>query len=450
MRKRLLLLPCTVLISLLNLNAQTSSSKDTKPETLPPKPTLFGIHFSGYIKSDILLDTRQTVGLRDGQFLLYPEPVNPDAEGKDINASGNFNILNIQTRLTGIITGPDALGAKTSGMIEAEFFGNSNPNINTFRLRHAFVKLNWSATELLVGQTWHPMFSPNCFPNTVSFNTGAMFAVFSRNPQVRITQDFGKFSMSLSVLSQLDFTSTGPDGVNTKYLRNSIIPELDLQVQYLKKYGNSGNEFLLGAGIDYLALTPRLTSNVIITKALDTVINNVVVHQNATTMSYKINTQITAFSYNFMAKLKLPTITFKIGAYYGENSYGFTLLGGYAVKTIIDPVKGFVEYANIRTMTVWGEFSTNGRIWQTGIFGGYSRNLGAGEVLSGPYYSRGSDIDYLYRISPRLVCNINKVRFAAELEYTAAAYGKTNEKGYVYNAKEVANLRLLLGVYYFF
>jgi hypothetical protein len=45
---------------------------------------------------------------------------------------------------------------------------------------------------------------------------------------------------------------------------------------------------------------------------------------------------------------------------------------------------------------------------------------------------------------------VGKFRLAAELEYTVAAYGKTNEKGYVYNVTEVGNLRPLLGVYYFF
>lgn len=433
-----------------NLVAQPGSSAGTSPETSSPKTPAFGIHFSGYVKTDIYLDTRQIVGLREGQFLLYPEPVKNDIDESDINAKGTFNMLNIQTRITGNITGPNVLGAKTSGMIEAEFFGNINPNINTFRLRHAFVKLNWPKTEVLAGQTWHPMFSPNCHPGTVSFNTGAMFAVFSRNPQLRVTQEFGKFSASLSALSQLDFTSTGPDGPSTKYLRNSMIPELDFQFQFLTKNEAKETEFLLGAGIDYLVLTPRMSNEVIVTKAMDTVINNLVVHQNAVTRTYKDNTQIGAFSYNLMAKLKLRPVTLKIGGYYGENGYGFTLLGGYAVKSVIDPAKGSVEYSNIRTMTTWGEVSTNGKTWQAGIFGGFSKNLGADETVSGPFYSRGSDIDYLYRISPRLICNIQKLRLAAEVEYTAAAYGKTNGKGYVTDAKEVANLRLLLGIYYFF
>lgn len=114
---------------------------------------IFGIDFSGFVKTDIIHDSRQTVSIREGHFLLYPAQEELDINGKDINAVSNFNILSIQTRLHGKITGPDAFGAKTSGAIEGEFFGHSDGDINGFRLRHAFVKLNWTNTQLLVGQT---------------------------------------------------------------------------------------------------------------------------------------------------------------------------------------------------------------------------------------------------------------------------------------------------------
>ncbi|MGE5424510.1 MAG: hypothetical protein ACM3N9_04050, partial [Syntrophothermus sp.] len=345
---------------------------------------------------------------------------------------------------------PDALGAKTSGFIEAEFFGNINQNINVFRLRHAYVKLNWPKTEFLAGQTWHPMFSPLCFPNTVSFNTGVMFAVFSRNPQLRITQTFGHFSISAAALSQIDFTSTGPDGPSSKYARNAAVPEMDIQLMYRKKDDATGREFLVGAGMNYLVLLPRLSSNVTTRNAIDTVINGIVIHQPAITASYKTDQTISAFSWNVMAKLVLKKVSFKAGGFYGQNAYGYCLLGGYAVKSVTDPAKGIVEYANLRTITAWGEIASTGKKWQPAIFAGFSRNLGIGEPVAGPYYARGNDIDYLYRISPRLIRDFNKFRISGELEYTVAAYGKTNGSGYVYNSEEVGNLRVLIGVYYFF
>ena len=426
-------------------------SKESTEQKAPEKKTpLFGITFSGYVKTDIFFDTRQTVSLRDGHFLLFPEPKAPDANGKDINAKASYNILSIQTRFAASITGPDALGAKTSGYIEAEFFGNVNPNINTFRLRHAWVKLGWPTTELLVGQWWHPMFVPECSPSTVSFNTGAPFVVFSRDPQIKITQHIGKFSLAFTMLSQVDFMSDGPDGANTKYIRNSVIPESDLQFQFRTVNSAKTTEFLCGFGVNWQMLTPRLSSTITLSPAYDTVIDGKVYHHDAVSATYKTDAKSMAMAYNAYAKLKLKTVTFKLGGEYGGNNNAYTMLGGYVVKSVTDPTRGFVDYANIRSFAAWAEFHTNAVRWQPGLFLAYAKNLGAGVDVTGPYYARGSNIDYAYRISPRLVFNVHKFSLAGELEYTVAAYGTTNGKGYVSNSSEVGNLRFLLGVYYFF
>ena len=200
----------------------------------------WGIKFSGFVKTDLFWDTRQVVAAREGHFLLWPAPPNYDVNGEDINAHPSFNFMNIQTRIRGTITGPDVLGAKSSGVVEGAFFGHNNLDVNGFRMRHAFVKLNWSSTELIVGQTWHPMFIAQSFPLVISFNTGAPFQPFARNPQVRLTQRFGNFSLAGIAFSHRDFTSAvGVDG-----LRNSAIPELHLQMAYQSK--NESSEFLVG------------------------------------------------------------------------------------------------------------------------------------------------------------------------------------------------------------
>ena len=64
----------------------------------------FGIKFSGFVKSDFIFDSRQSVAVREGHFHLYPLNELSDADGVDINAQPNFNILSIQTRLKGTIT----------------------------------------------------------------------------------------------------------------------------------------------------------------------------------------------------------------------------------------------------------------------------------------------------------------------------------------------------------
>jgi len=448
--KRLLL--CGWLVAALSLTtaAQTTApSSEVKKEEKKEKN--FGIMFSGYVKTDVFFDTRQTVGLRDGHFLLFPEGPKIDADGKDINAKASYNFLSIQTRFAGSIWGPDALGAKTSGYFEAEFFGNINPNINSFRLRHAWVKLNWKTTELMVGQWWHPMFVPECSPATVSFNTGAPFVVFSRNPQVKLTQKFGNFSLALTMLSQVDFMSDGPEGLNTKYIRNSVLPESNIQLQYIVTNYKKDITFICGAGVNFQMLTPRLSSTVILSAAYDTVINGKVYHQDAVTATYKASSvKSTSMAYNAYAKLKLKKQTFKIGGEYGGNNNSYTMLGGYVVKSVTDPMRNLVDYANVRSFAAWAEWHTNNLRLQPGLFVAYGKNLGVGEVVKGPYYARGNNIDYAYRISPRLVFNSNNFRLAGEIEYTVAAYGTTNEKGYVSAPSEVGNLRFLVGIYYFF
>lgn len=382
----------------------------------------FGISFSGFVKTDFIYDSRQTVSLREGHFFLYPQSENLDVNGKDINAKSGFNILSIQTRLNGRITGPDAFGAKTSGQIEAEFFGTADGDINGFRLRHAFVKFDWDKTSLLVGQTWHPMFVVEMFPGVVSFNTGAPFQPFSRNPQIRFTYSVENMKFILAALSQRDFQSNGPDGFSSSYLRNSLIPNLHAQLQY-SEVGN-----LFGAGVDYKKLTPRL----------------------ATVKKVVTDNSISALSAIVYAKLNIKPVTIKTEVVYGNNLADHLMLGGYAVKSI-NAVTGEEEYTPVSVLSFWGEIATGKEI-EFALFGGYSKNMGAGDNISGSYYGRGINIENLIRISPRVQFNSGQSRISTELEYTSAGYGTPANlnKGKVENVKTFSNLRLLIAVYYFF
>lgn len=382
----------------------------------------FGISFSGFVKTDFIYDSRQTVSLREGHFFLYPQSENLDINGKDINAKSNFNILSIQSRLNGRITGPDAFGAKTSGQIEAEFFGTADGDINGFRLRHAFVKFDWDNTSLLLGQTWHPMFVVEMFPGVVSFNTGAPFQPFSRNPQIRFTYSVENLKFILAALSQRDFQSNGPNGFSSSYLRNSVIPNLHAQVQY------SYEGYLFGAGIDFKKLTPRLS----------------------TTKNVATDNSISSLSAIAYTKLNIEPVTIKSEVVYGNNLADHLMLGGYAIKSI-NAITGTEEYTPAGVFSFWGEISTGKEI-EFALFGGYSKNLGADDKITGSFFGRGNNIDNLLRISPRVQLNSGKTRIASELEYTSAGYGTPDNlnKGKVENIKSVSNLRLLFAVFYFF
>ena len=382
----------------------------------------FGISFSGFVKTDIMYDTRQTVAIREGHFLLYPSPELMDKNNVDINAKSNFNILSIQTRLTGKIIAPDAFGARTSGQIEGEFFGTTDGDINGFRLRHAFVKLDWENTSLLIGQTWHPMFVTDMFPGVVSFNTGAPFQPFSRNPQIRFSYAIDEVKFIVAVIAQRDFQSNGPGGFSSIYLRNSVIPNLHAQVQY------SSNGHLAGVGIDYKKLTPRIV----------------------TTKNIATDASVSGFSALGFIKLNLDPVTLKAQGIYGQNIPDLMQIGGYAVKST-DATTGVESYTALSNFTVWGELST-GKQTEYALFFGYSKALGASDNITGAYYGRATDIENIFRISPRIQFNSEKTIVSTEVEFTSAGYGTPNglNKGKIENVKTVSNLRLLLAFNYFF
>lgn len=399
----------------MNLSAQT----EAKP--------VFGISFSGYVKTDLIYDSRQTMNLREGHYLLFPKGESLDKDGRDINAAPSFHMLSIQTRLLGKITGPDALGAKTSGLIEAEFFGTSESDLNGFRLRHAYVKLNWPATELLIGQFWHAMFITDSFPDVVSFNTGAPFQPFSRAPQVRLTRQFGRFSLIATALAQRDFVSNGPEGASSVYARNAALPEFNLKAQYFWSCAG-GCELLVGAGADYKSIVPRLS----------------------TSAGYRTDAAVRSWAGLAYFKYKTAAATLKAELVYGQDLHHLTMLGGYAVHTVTDSDKGFESYTPLETASGWIEIQTNGPKVQAGLFAGYAKNLGAKETIGGASYARGANIAALYRLAPRVLLNSGKLRLAGEVEWTAAAYGTPDGSGVVGDAKWIGNLRLLGAVYYFF
>ncbi len=408
MKKLLLLFSLNVLITLPFFGNQ--------------EKTGFGILFSGFVKTDVIYDTRQTSAFREGHFLLYPSSELLDQNGNDINSKSNFNILSIQTRLTGKITAPDAFGAKTSGQIEGEFFGTSDADINGFRLRHAFVMLDWEKISLLVGQTWHPMFVTEMFPGVVSFNTGAPFQPFSRNPQIRLSYKIDDIKIILAAIAQRDFQSNGPAGFSSAYLRNSVIPNLHFQLQY------SNNGTLAGAGFDYKKLTPRLV----------------------TEKNVKADATVSGFSALGFLKLNLDPVTLKLQGIYGQNIPDLMQIGGYAVKSI-DAATAIESYTSLSNISGWGEISV-GKQTEVALFFGYSKSLGASDNIIGPYYGRATNIENIFRLSPRIQFNSEKTRISTEVEYTSAGYGTPNglNKGKIENVKTVTNVRLLLAFYYFF
>ncbi len=429
-----------ILFALLIIIPSLIKAQESKEE---PK---YGITFNGFVKNDFFYDTRENYTIREGHFLLYPKEKKLDFDNNDINAISSFNFLSIQSRLTGKITAPDAFGAKTSGVLEADFFGNENASFvdaNGFRLRHAFVKLNWAKTELLTGQYWHPFFIPGCFSEVVSFNTGVPMQPFSRNPQVRVTRKIGKMSIAGALSAQRDFTSP----ISSSSLRYSNIPDLSAMFTYETKNEESKSELLTGFVINYKSLLPLVTTT-----------------NGAKTFVTK--EKVNGLSATAFFKFKKPKYTVKLQGVYGQNLFDLTMLGGYVVNAVTDTAKNRVSYKTLNNIAGWAEFNTNGKKVQFGIWAGYTQNLGSSDTIVA--YSnkvggtdattRGANIKSIARIAPRVVFIQEKFTFATELELTSAAYATYDETGLMNRDKYgvitksyyESNVRLLLSVIYKF
>lgn len=414
-----LLLCIALLAAAFNSKAQTTSATAKPAETNPS----WGVKFYGFVRNDIMFDSRQIVSAREGDLSLYAKDKSLDENGKDINAAPTFHMLAITSRVGTNITGPDAFGAKTSAVFEAEFFGNFDGGINEFRLRHAYAKLDWAKTQLAFGQYWHPMFVADCYPGTVDFNTGMPFQPFNRSPQVRLTQKLdkaNKVSLILAILSQRDFASVAPSGYSANDpLRNSVIPNLHTQIQY------KDSKFLIGAGIDYKSIRPRLSSGtpVLVSKE-------------------RVN------SASFIAYTKLTTkaVVLKAEAVIGKNLTDHVMIGGYLGYQ--PTAKDIETYKPTRTNAYWFEIAGTGKKVVPGLFAGYTCNQGAAEGATAAYGRgiaiSGRSVKNIYRISPRIEFISGKFKIGTELEYTTAKYGATTNDAKVTGTTDnINNTRLL-------
>lgn len=389
------------------------------------------VKVGGFVKNDMFWDSRKTVSAREGHFLLFPASEKLDPDGNDINGASSFNFLSIQSRLGLTVSGARALNADISAKIEGDFFGQLNPNINIFRLRHAFIKMKWISTEVLLGQYWIPMFVTDCFPGTVSFNTGVPFQPFGRNPQIRVTQTMGMAKMIFVANSQRDYSSRGPNPLapsttltSGQFLRDALIPELSLQV-HLKP----ADAVLFGMGASYKQIVP----------------------QTSTSMGYVTDESIGGYNAFAFLRFNFKPITIKAQGIYGQNIPDVLSIGGMAISDSTDKEKGFVSYTTINTLSSWIDITTNGKNFQVGLFAGFSKNLGAKDKIVGPKYGLGTNIASMYRVSPRVSYKVNKLKFALEGEYTNASYGTSfDEYGIPQDAKGIGNLRVLFASYFFF
>jgi len=298
----------------------------------------------------------------------------------------------ITSRITGKLKAPDAFGAKTTGVIEADFSGLSNSDINGFRLRHSYIELQWERSTLLLGQYWHPLFVPDVFPNVLALNTGAPFQPFIRSPQISFSYHIGGWRLMASALSQLDYTSEGPVGRSSAYIRDAGIPNMHVQGQF--RY----QKVLFGVAVDYKTILPQ-----------EDLIDP--------TQSEMLST----LAYMIYGSMEIRGLKLKSKVILGDNLTEHLMLGGYYAQR--DPISGqYHSYRPTRHINTWLTLGKNFKNLEFSTFFGYSKKLHGRSAMEEVEFGRGLDIDHCIRIAPLFGLSSGNLRFYLEGEYTMAAY----------------------------
>jgi hypothetical protein len=420
-------------------NAQTA----TTTPAAPVAEKEWDVSLYGFIRTDYIFDSRKSAQVRELNLNLYPlDEAKLATDGdKDQNAVGQSNFLSVVSRLGTKVKGPNVWGAKMSGTLEGDFFGNteasasSNSSIGMFRLRHAFVNMDWSKTSLTMGQTWYPNFIPEVFPGVANFSTGILFNPFGWATQVKIKQNLTKeVSIAATAYKEREFPTNAVAAAPNQNSAtiNSSIPTFNAHLQFKNK------NWIAGLQAEYKSIQPLTVSN--------------------TKMSKETVTSTTFMGY---AKYSNDKFSFKAYGITGGDMSNLVMLGGYAGYTT--SATEVEKYEASKTTAFWFDIASNGKKIAPGLFFGLTTNNGTGHSLASgesvKYYMRGTNatatrvIDQVMRISGRIDFKQNKFRVTPELEYTSAIWGDLNANGTGTadaNQVKVGNFRTMISCAYSF
>lgn len=370
----------------------------------------FSLEWHGFVNPHYYADSRSVVGGREDMMLFYPKPILRDSLGNDINDGWQADMLAITARLGLRVKGPDMLGARTSAYVEGDFTGSTNATINNLRLRHAYIEMNWQHHRLVAGQYWYPMVIHEIMPMTNPLNMGAPFHCYARQPQVRYEYSVSGIEAVAVASWQLDNMSqgllNGLPASSTLFARHSLVPELNLQLRYLNEH------FFFGAAANLKTIQPQVVS-------VATLLQHTELHSS--------------FSWSVFGKYSGEAVTVKVQALLNNSLYEGCSLGGYLM--VADS-----SFQDWHFNTVWLDVEKSTGHWRPGLFLGVAKNLDYGNADYLHCFGRGHELEYLWRVQPRLTYKtLTGLDFTAEAEYTYAGYDKP-----------VGNLRLSLSMVYSF
>jgi hypothetical protein len=154
------------------------------------------IKLYGFLRLDLDIDSQHPNNTQTPLFINSPEA---SAGG---TTNGDFSMHPRLTRFGVDYSGPrleKLANARLSGKLETDFENGGSESRQIIRIRHAYLRMDWSSFSLLAGQTWDtvsPLF-PTVNNDTLQWNAGN---VGDRRPQLRAAYEpkvgRGKFSFT--------------------------------------------------------------------------------------------------------------------------------------------------------------------------------------------------------------------------------------------------------------
>jgi len=376
--------------------------------------------FYGSVRNDFYYQNRQAQESSEGFMMLFPKDHAYDAAGRDIHRDGSANLFNFHTTLGVNITGPTFGKVATSGTIDIDFRGVLGGTGAHLRLRNAVMRFRWGYNWVSAGLLGHD-FGHSLYTETVSLNVGAPYQPTGRVPQIKYQWDDPHKLFSAALLWQASNAWKGPEGKSSQYLRNSGIPEIVLRGELHSTDKGS----LIGVVAQFQSLRPRLQSD----------------------EGYKVHERVSSFNFQLYGRYRKGAFTLAGKSMLNQNFTQSNTLGGYGV-TEKHPVTGEQKYAPLRYWQSWLNIMYGGK-WRGGFYGGYIKNFGAAEKVTG-IIGTGTDIDQMFTLSALLNYYVSNFRFGIEYSFTKAFYGTNDAHGKVRNTHGIVNNRPYAMVMYSF
>jgi hypothetical protein len=345
-----------------------------------------------------------------------------------------------QSRLWLKASGPELMGAKTSALVEGDFYGDPAAAAESpqFRMRLAYGSVDWANTQILFGQNWD-IFGP-MVASTVDFRSGAATGAPNnpRVPQLRLTQkiNFNKDNTLSFVIGAQDPNQDGNN--NSAALNYGAAVNGAGQIMFSSK--------ALGTAPGYLGLPM---------KPLTLGVFGLYGNSKAVAPATAVNHTVDSYGYGFYAfvpvlkssdgKGRAMTMSLEGQAYQAANmafntATAHTVFDANAANP--NPAKGY----GLAAQAIF--YPTQ----ELGLTAGYGKR---GAIDYADYKIRGTAVDY-QRSSSEIYGNVSydfnaAVRVMAEYQHMQTLYGAAAAGGGSSTSTPLGTANILrLAAFYFF